>query len=169
MVNGTATAAPVRRREIADADLSGLVALFGRGFPRRSSAYWERGLDRMARRTDLPLGCPRFGYLLEAEGRPVGALLTLFRARGGRLLCNLSSWTVEPAFRLHAPLLVAAALRRPEVTFLNLSPAPHTWPIIEAQGFRPFANRIDVTCPPPPWGRRAAVTFPRAGGFGDLA
>ena len=169
MVNGMQPVGPVRRREIVDRDVPGLLDLFGCGFPNRSRAYWTRGLARMAERRDLPPGCPRFGFLLEAEGRPVGALLMLFRAEGGRILCNLSSWTVEPAYRLHAPLLVAAALRRRDVTFTNLSPAPHTWPTIEAQGFEPFANRADIVFPALSRRGRAAVNFPPVGGFEGLA
>ena len=55
--------------------------------------------------------------------------------------CNLSSWYVEPSFRAYAPLLVSQALRHKHVTYLNVSPAPHTLPIIEAQGFRPLLRR----------------------------
>ena len=169
MVNGTAPAAPVRRREIAETDLSGMADLLARGFPKRSRDYWARGLDRMARRTDVPPGCPRFGSLLEAQGRPVGALLMLFRTENGRLLCNLSSWTVEPDYRLHAPLLVAAALRQHGATFTNLSPAPHTWPTIEAQGFERFADRSEIVFPTPSRRGRDVVVFPEAGGFAHLA
>ena len=58
--------------------------------------------------------------------------------------CNLSSWYVEPAFRAYAPMLVSQALRHKDVTYLNVSPAPHTRPIIEAQGFSRYSDGIFV-------------------------
>ena len=132
----------VRRREIMDADLPGVVDVLRRGFPNRGRAYWERGLRRMGQRPALD-GCPRYGFLLETGSGPVGVSLTLFDGveAGGsvQLRCNLSSWAVDPAFRMQAPLLVASALKRRDVTYINISPAPHTWSTIEAQGFKPFA------------------------------
>jgi hypothetical protein len=58
--------------------------------------------------------------------------------------CNLSSWYVEPAFRAYATMLVSYALRHKNVTYLNVSAAPHTWPIIEAQGFSRYCNGIFI-------------------------
>jgi len=61
--------------------------------------------------------------------------------------CNLSSWYVEPAFRAYAPMLISHALRHKEVTYMNVSAAPHTWPIIEAQGFSRYSEGIFVSLP----------------------
>jgi len=61
--------------------------------------------------------------------------------------CNLSSWYVEPAFRAYATLLVAQALRHKDVTYLNVSAAPHTWPIIEAQGFSRYCDGVFIAMP----------------------
>ena len=134
----------VRRREIGEADLAGVADLLVRGFPVRPRHYWERGLRRLQQRP-VVAGCPRFGFMLDDGGKPVGAVLTLFGADPGphgeaRLRCNLSSWTVDPAFRMQAPLLIASALKRRDVTYTNISPAPHTWATIEAQGFRAYAE-----------------------------
>ena len=54
--------------------------------------------------------------------------------------CNVSSWFVDPAYRMHAAPLVSAALRFKNVTYLNVSPAPNTWPILEAQGYRRYVE-----------------------------
>src|SRR3569623_851186 len=54
--------------------------------------------------------------------------------------CNLSSWYVEPAYRNYAPLLTKIAQRHKHVTYLNISPAVWTWPIIETQGFRAYCR-----------------------------
>ncbi len=67
----------------------------------------------------------------------MGVLLTLHTAvphgTGTAVRCNLSSWYVDPAYRSHAILLDRLATRQPEVTYINVSPAPSTWPMHEAR------------------------------------
>jgi hypothetical protein len=127
----------VRRRQIEEADLGAVAELLARGFWLRTKAYWLSGLARLGARA-VPAGYPRYGLLLESEGRVVGAILTIYSsvpAEGGSTIrCNLSSWYVDPNFRGYAPLL--ASFRDPAVTYVNISPAQNTWPTIEAQGFR---------------------------------
>lgn len=140
----------VRRREIVEADLPGVVDVLLRGFPDRQRPFWERGLRRMGERPAVE-GCPRYGFLLEAGSGPVGVSLMLFDRAGPEgapvLRCNLSSWAVDPAFRMQASLLVASALKRRDVTYTNISPAPHTWPTIKAQGFAAYATGQFVVLP----------------------
>ena len=128
----------IRCREITEADLGAVADLLARGFYWRSRDYWMRGLRRQAER-QVPAGYPRFGYMIDNSGVPAGVLLQIYTARnngaGAAIYCNLSSWYVDPAFRAFAPLLVSRALRPKDVTFINVSPARHTWPILEAQGF----------------------------------
>jgi len=62
--------------------------------------------------------------------------------------CNLSSWYVEPAFRGYASLLAARALGHKTATYLNISPAPNTTPIIEAQAGRDTATACSLRCRP---------------------
>lgn len=137
-------------RQIADADVAAVAALLARGFPKIGRQFWLRALARLARRKPPP-GLPRYGYLLESGGAPVGTILLICSMMrvGDKLLprCNLSSWYVEPAFRSYAPLLVSRALANKDVTYLNVSPAPHTWPIIEAQGFSRYCNGVFVALP----------------------
>ena len=54
--------------------------------------------------------------------------------------CNVSSWYVEPAFRSHASLLISQAIKFKNVTYVNISPALHTRPIVEAQGFLRYSS-----------------------------
>jgi len=133
----------LRCREITDGDLVRIVDLLTKGFRLRGRRYWTRALDRLAQR-QAPAGFPRFGYVLEHDGTPVGVILLIFSmfSINGRssVRCNLSSWYVDPAFRAHGPLLVSRALRHKGVTYLNVSPAPHTRPIIEAQGFSRYSS-----------------------------
>jgi hypothetical protein len=140
----------IRCREISETDLDAVAEILARGFAGRSRDYWMQGLRRQAVR-EVPEGYPRFGYMLDNDGQPVGVLLLLYASRinGGEtaIQCNLSSWYVEPAFRNYAPLLTKIAQRHKEVTYLNISPATWTWPIIEAQGFVSYCSGLFFSIP----------------------
>jgi hypothetical protein len=140
----------LRCREIADTDIAAVADLLTRGFVGRSRQYWLQGLHRQAVR-EVPNGYPRFGYMLDYDGRAVGVLLLLYSSRidGGEttIQCNLSSWYVDPAFRNYAPLLTRIAQRHQEVTYLNISPATWTWPIIETQGFNSYCSGLFFSIP----------------------
>lgn len=155
--------ARLRRRAIREEDLAGVIDLLRRGFPNRPRSFWERGLRRMGERPPVE-DCPRTGFLLDDGRRPVGVALTLFgRDDEAGIRCNLSSWTVDAAYRAQAPLLIASVLKRPDVTFTNLSAAPHTWPTIEAQGFRAYSDHQSLVLPLlGRTGERARVSTERA-------
>lgn len=136
-------------RLIADEDIGAVVDCLQRGFPERPRTYWTRALERLARRA--PIGdYPRYGYALVAGDGVVGVLLAIFSQRGeggADIRCNLSSWCVDEEYRGYASLLHLAAVKRKEVTYLNISPALHTRPVIEALGFRRFSNGQIVLAP----------------------
>jgi hypothetical protein len=140
----------IRCREIAASDIDAIADLLTRGFVTRSREYWMRGLRRQAAR-EVPKNYPRFGYMLDHQGTPVGVLMLLYSVRGNgsetAIHCNLSSWYVEPAFRNYAPMLTSIAQRLKEVTYFNISPAHWTWPIIEAQGFRTYCRGLFFSLP----------------------
>ena len=156
--------APVRNRvkcrQIEEADLGRVAERLARGFPARSPAYWTGALERMRRRPALP-DYPRYGVLLESEGRVVGVLLQIFFRRGegdrAALYCNLSSWCMDPQFRSYAFTLNSAATTRKDVTYLNVSPAPHTRPGIEALGFRRYCDGQFVCLPWLAFSKRGAA------------
>jgi len=137
--------AKVQCREIADRDIDAIAELLTRGFPGRTRDYWMRGLRRQSERP-VPPGYPRYGYLLENDHRPVGALLLLYTSRiqAGEttIRCNVSSWYVDPLFRIHAARLSSIAQKNKDVTYINISPAVTTWPIIEARD----SNSTAVAC-----------------------
>jgi hypothetical protein len=140
----------IRCRQIGEADIAAVAALLGRGFPNRTRQFWSDALARLARR-EPPPGFPKYGYLLESGEVAVGALLLICSTmrEGGRpaTRCNLSSWYVEPAYRAYATLLVSQALCDKDATYTNVSAAPHTWPIIEAQGFSRYCDGVFVAVP----------------------
>jgi hypothetical protein len=132
----------VRCRPIEPSDLAAVVNLLAEGFPERDRGYWERALLRMRDRL-VPDGYPRYGLLLVADDRPVGVILLLFSMNpdvATTVRCNVSSWYVEPSFRFYAGLLANAALRFANVSYLNISPATNTWPMLEAQGYRRYGD-----------------------------
>ena len=136
----------VRCRQIAEADLDGLANLLARGFPATEIAYWTKGFERFCA---LPAveGVPRFGYVLEAETGIVGVILLISSLRGGQIFSNLSSWYVEPEYRAHSTALISMATKHKHVTYLNISPAAHTWRTLEAQGFRPYNHGRSAVFP----------------------
>ena len=138
-----ASGASLRVREIVESDLPAVAALLTKGFSFRSNDYWRRGLERHARRP-RPAGYPTYGYCLDHKGVPVGVILLLFsEVRAGTqaiVRCNVSSWYVEPQFRTFGSMMVVAATRDKSVTYFNITPAPHTWATVEAQGFSVYCK-----------------------------
>jgi hypothetical protein len=137
-------------REILETDVDAIGDLLARGFVRRKRSYWMRGL-RHQRERSLPSGVPRFGYLLEYNRVLVGCLLLIYSNKlygsSTPIFCNVSSWYVEPQFRKYAPLLASIAQNRKDVSYFNVTPDASTWPILEAQGFRPYCRGVYISLP----------------------
>ena len=170
----------VRCRQIVENDLGAVAELLATGFPDRTRKYWTRGLARMAARAEIE-NCPRFGYVLDADGAIVGAILLIFTDFGddaaARIRCNISSWYVAPDYRAHAAQLSATALKLKHVTYLNISPAEHTWPLLTAQGYQRYSEgqfaclpwlgrrpaRASVHVAPARWRARSFETLPECG------
>jgi hypothetical protein len=146
----TAAIPSLRCRQIEEGDIDGVASLLARGFPTRNRQFWLGAFARLRRHAGPP-GLPKYGYLLDSGGHVVGAVLLICsEVRAGdveALRGNLSSWYVDPDFRAYAPLLVSRALRHKELTFINTSPAKHTWPILEAQGFARLCNGVFFAIP----------------------
>ncbi len=123
-------------RRIRPSDLGTIADLLCEGFPARTRSYWLDGL-RYITALASPAEVPRFGYVLSAGEELVGVLLLIFSHNAGHetARCNVSSWYVRPAYRAYASQLVAVAVKSTAATCINISPAEHTLPIIEAQGF----------------------------------
>jgi hypothetical protein len=140
----------LRCRQIDETDISAVAKLLTRGFTKRKCEFWLQVLTQLAAR-EPPLGLPKCGYLIESNGAAVGAILlicsTMPAGDSVATRCALSSWYVDPAFRAYAPLLVSQALQHKNITYLNTSPAPHTYPIIEAQGFSRYCDGVFIAVP----------------------
>ena len=149
LVNSMAAVKP-RFREILESDLDAIGDLLTRGFARRSRQYWMNGLNRQGARP-IPEGAPRYGYMLEYQGTPVGCLLLIYSIkmtnREAATCCNVSSWYVEPAFRNYAALFASMAQKHKDVTYFNVTPAVATWPILEVQGFVSYCRGLYFSFP----------------------
>ena len=140
-----ATRERVRCRLISEGDLAAVADLLCEGFKGRPRAVWEAGLERLRLR-DAPVGAPRFGYCLEAGERLVGVILIIASRREINGVqadySNVASWYVKTDYRAYAQLLVSIALRKKETTYTNISPAPHTWSIVESQGYTRYCSGL---------------------------
>ena len=140
----------LRCRQIDQGDIAALAMLLSRGFPKRNRQYWLRAFEQLTTR-EPPPGLPKYGYLMESDGVPVGIILLICSiVRVGDALvnrCNFSSWYVDRKFRPCGSLLVSQALRHQDATYLNISPARHTWAKIESLGFSRYCDGIFVAMP----------------------
>jgi hypothetical protein len=145
-------AADIRARPIVPSDHAAVAELLNKGFGlRRGSAFWRHVLDCLHGRS-VPPDLPNYGYLLESGGRPVGVILLIVsipRTSAGpeAIRCNVSSWYVEPAYRGYASFLTSRALQCKTATYLNVSPAPNTEPILKAQGWTRYSDGLFIAAP----------------------
>ncbi len=146
----TMTAVKPRFREIEESDLEAIADLLTRGFVHRGREYWMLGLQRQSTRSP-PLDAPRYGYLMENDGKLAGCLLLIYSTKiidgHATIGCNVSSWYVDPEFRNYAALFASMTQKRKDVTYFNVTPAPPTWPILEAQGFQAYCNGLFFSLP----------------------
>jgi hypothetical protein len=137
-----------RIREIGNDDIETIVNLITHAFRqhRRTRDFWVRAFKRLSEHV-TPAGFPKYGYCLDYNGAPVGVILLIFCQVPDRpvpeIRCNVSTWYVEPQFRGYAAMLVTHALKHKGITYTNITPMPHTFPILKAQGFLPYcAGRV---------------------------
>lgn len=139
-------------REIQTNDANGVIKLLTRGFSMaRDRNFWVRAFKQMSKHP-TPAGYPRYGYILESGGEPVGVILLIFTSidTGSlptQIQCSVSSWYVDPNFRAFGTMLIACALKHKHVTYFNVTPAPHTWNILTAQGYKLFSAGRVVAIP----------------------
>ena len=118
----------VQCREIADSDLDGVVDCLARNFRRRSRMYWSQGLAVIS---GLPRmeGFPRYGWLLENDGRVVGVLLQIFTNLGEPQRAECAVQPLELVRRRKLSGFRQPSHRRAvqskSATYTNISPAPH--------------------------------------------
>jgi hypothetical protein len=129
----------VKLLPVGDDNLREAVALLSRGFPDRTAAFWEAGLDRLASHRRATNGRP-IGQMMMVGGKPVGVILTIeSRRRNGaqqRDVVNLSSWYIEEEHRWLAARMLSRVVADDSVTYTDLSPSPETMRLNERLGFQ---------------------------------
>jgi hypothetical protein len=140
----------IRRREIIPDDIDGIVCLLTDGFHVRKRSFWERALAVMSAHPTPP-GYPKYGYLLECNGIPVGVTLMIYSAivddGRPRVRCSMSSWYVKPGLRAFAAQITAHVFQQKEVTFFNITPVRNTLPVLEARGYKQYCSGRFVALP----------------------
>ena len=134
--------ARVACRAIVEDDADRVIDLLRAGFSSRTKSYWQAAF-RTLRDRSVPEGCPRYGHVLIVDSMIVGVILLIcvpVPDEDGVLRCNLSSWYVDPRFRIYASLLVKVALSHPGMTYTNTSSAAHTRETIVSQRFGCYAE-----------------------------
>jgi len=100
----------------------------------------------------LPAGdFPRYGYVVDNDGELVGILLLIFSTvwenGEAKIRGNGFGLYVDPAFRLYAPLLIRKASDFKDATVLNLTPAQHTFRVMEALNYVRYCDGLFVSVP----------------------
>ena len=78
------------------------------------------------------------------DGAIVGVVLTIFSSMTAdgetRVRINPANWYVAEEYRGYAAMMTSRLRTYKDATYLNITPAPHTWTMLEALGYRRFCN-----------------------------
>lgn len=140
-----------RVREITASDIPDAVDVIERGF---KSAYTRRfWLDVFAclsQRT-VPEGFPRYGYVLESNGKLVGIILfiysTIWKDGSSFIRCNGSTVCTDPDFRFYGPILYSRPHINNKITITNVTPSKHTYQMVEVLGYTKYASGAFLSIP----------------------
>jgi len=127
-------AKPCVCREIREEDFDQIAKMLVEGrFQNRSRRYWQMVRERLVAHS-APASYPKFGYLLEAEGRVVGVIFSIFTAFHGsswpKVRACTSSWYVDPEYRGRGLRLAREVAKFQDVTYLNPTPGADTYAVM---------------------------------------
>lgn len=93
------------------------------------------------------------GFIIVDNNKVVGFLGTIFSehnaAQGKERICNLTTWYVEPAYRQHGMALFLKVMKLPNVSWSNLTAAPHTHEWLIRSGFKMLQDTQTTVLPLP--------------------
>jgi hypothetical protein len=137
-------------REIGAEDLDRIVDLLTTGYGIRGRDFWTRRIRRLSEYS-APSGFPKYGYLLDYNGAPVGVIFTIFSPiivnNAKTVRCYLANWYVEPKYRSYAVMLASHAVKNKHVTYRIGTPIQYTLPILQALGYKQFCKGRFVSVP----------------------
>jgi len=132
----------IHSREIVASDLD-VVAKFLTNSFRYSPEYFPELLDTLTKHP-TPTGYPKYGRVLLSGNIIVGVILLIFSAirLGSKcsIRCNVTTWSVDPAYRPYAAIFFSKALGDKVVTYLNILHLPQSLPFIKLQSFSKFTD-----------------------------
>jgi hypothetical protein len=128
----------IRCREIGLADLEQVIDFVSSAY-RVKRDVWVRRIKRLTDHSP-PIGYPKYGFMLECEGRAVGTIFTMFSSivenGSAKIRCYLITWYVDPLYRNFGALLASRALKYKEITYrFGNTPMKHVMPMVKAQGY----------------------------------
>ena len=138
----------VEMRPAAATDVEAICAFLAPVFSLVPLPFWRRMLTY----SWLPAEAkPDLGAVVMAGTRIVGFLGAMYSNRvvEGRAerFCNVFAWYVQPEYRHYAVALLSFLVRRPGLTFVNVTPADHVVPIFKRAGFT-LADEHRLICMP---------------------
>jgi hypothetical protein len=132
---------PIICREIEPADFESLSELLSSGYDSTNCAFWMGRFKRLTMHTPPP-GYPKFGFVLERGGAPVGVIISIYSAitisNVRKIRCYFTNWYVKAEFRSYASMMVSRARKYTGVTYMIGTPSERVRPILEAQGYSQY-------------------------------
>ena len=130
-------------RPLLDEDMPAAAELLAEGFPERSLAFWQQGLQRIRRHAGNQAAGVPLGRLMVDGTRLVGVVLTpaSLRAKPGGspfALVNVSSWYVRPEFRWRAGMMFRAVVADPQQVYIDVTPNEEICRMLPLFGFKPM-------------------------------
>ena len=160
----------LRCREITPSDLEGVIDLLTVGFERHPREFWVNVVNRLTHH-HTPAGFPKYGYMLQNDGTPVGVLLLIFTERTidgvVTIWCNESSYYVDPRFRAYASIMVKRSHHHKGVTYLDITASSHRWSAMAVQGYKRLAQGVYLSVPALSRTRCKVRVYPMATTFSE--
>lgn len=127
--------------------------LLGRGFPLSTRKFWENAVERLSCSGGNAEAAVPIGYLMTANEKPVGVMLTpssirRHSDRQEQRIINLSAWYMEPEHRWRAPVMLRNILKDRGAIFTDLTPSPSVQLMLPALGFRPISRGTAIYVAP---------------------
>jgi hypothetical protein len=149
-MNSMSIAPQLRCREISETDLDKIIDLLTAGYQINDRDFWIRRLNRLSKYS-APVGFPKYGYLLDCHGTPVGVIFTIFSSYAAnkitKIRCYLANWYVDPKYRSYAIMLASHAVRNKEVTYRIGTPIQYVLPVLEALGYKKYCKGRFISVP----------------------
>jgi hypothetical protein len=140
-------------RPLRDEDFPAAALLLTEGFPDRTLAFWQHGLQCMRRYAQNEAAGLPLGHALMDGDIMVGVVLTPASPRArpdgsAYVLVNVSSWYVKPEFRWRAGMMLRTVLANQQHVYVDITPNEEVCRMLPLFGFRPVNTGLTVALLP---------------------